>query len=97
MQLSIAIFGDSLTKARNTRYLNANLIRLNAIDKCFSDATSKDSIHYMKPALIESIILHIGVNDSLKHGSNVVISKNILNIFKECKNYRIIRNLRSYA
>ena len=67
--------------------LNTNLIRLKAISKCFSGAISDDFIHYIKPIFqnpenrSETDILHMGINDFLKLGSNIdVVTNDITNI-----------------
>ena len=67
------------------RLLNKKLIKSKAVCKFLHGATSKDSVHYIKPTFQENefdtSILHMGVNDVLKLGSNIdTVSKDIINI-----------------
>ena len=86
----IIIFGGSIPKGINARLLNKKLIKSKAVCKFFPGATSKDFVHYIKPTLQENkfdtSVLHMGVNDILKLGSNIdTVSKDIINIANHCK------------
>ena len=70
---NVVIFGDSVPKGINTQ--------LKVSCKFFSGATSKDFVHFIKPTLLENefhtSILHLGVNDILKLGSNIDMNINM--------------------
>ena len=90
----IIIFGGSIPKGINARLLNKKLIKSKAVCKFFPGATSKDFVHYIKPTLQENkfdtSVLHMGVNDFLKLGSNIdTVSKDIINIANHCKNFSV--------
>ena len=72
---NVIIFGNSIPKGINAQPLNKKLIKSKAVCKFFPGATSKDFVHYIKPTLQENefdtSILHMGVNDILKLGSNI--------------------------
>ena len=70
---------------------NKKLIKSKVVCNFFTGATSKDFVHYIKPTLQENefdtSILHMGINDVLKLGSNIdTMSKDIINIANGCKN-----------
>ena len=76
------------------RLLKKKLIKSKVVSKFFPGATSKDFVHYIKPTLQENefdtSVLHIGVNDVLKLGSNIdTVSRDIINIANYCKNYGV--------
>ena len=82
---NVVIFGDSIPNGINTRLLNKKLIKSKVVCKFFRGLTWKDFVHYIKPTLqgnqFDNLILHIGVNDVLKLGSNIdTVSKDIINI-----------------
>ena len=93
---NVVIFGDSIPKRINTRLLNNNFIRSKVSSKSFPGVSSNDFIHYVKPTLqnpenpFETAILHMGVNDLIKQGSNIdVITNTIMNFSNEYKTYGI--------
>ena len=91
---NVVIFGDSIPKGINKRLFNKKLIKTKVVGKFFPGATSKDFVHYIKPTLPENefdtSILHMGVNDVLKLGSNIYsVSKDIINIANHCKNFGV--------
>ena len=68
------------------------MLKPKVVRKSFPGTTSKDFVHYIKPTLQENefdtSILHIGVNDVSKLGSNIdTVSKDIVNIANHCKNF----------
>ena len=85
---NVVIFGDNVPKGINVRLLNKKLIKSKVVCKFFLGATSKDFVHHIKAENeFDTSILHIGVNDVLKLGSNIhTVSKGIINIANHCKN-----------
>ena len=91
--------GDSIPKGINIRLLNKKLLKSKVVRKSFPGTTSKDFVHYIKPTLQENefdtstlpwMILHMGVNDVSKLGSNNdTVSKDIVNIANHCKNFGV--------
>ena len=70
------------------------MIQSKFVCKLSPGATSKDFVHYIKPTFQENefdtSVLHMGVNDVLKLGSNIdTPSKDIINIANHCKNFGV--------
>ena len=70
------------------------MIKSKVLCKFFPSATLKDFAHYIKPTFqeneFETSVLHMGVNDVLKLGSNIDnASKDIINIANHCKNFSV--------
>ena len=90
---NVVILGDSIPKEINTRLLNKKLIKSKVVCKFFPGVTSKDIVHYIKPILQEdefdTSILHIGVNDVLKLGSNIDIVSKDIKFANHCKNFGV--------
>ena len=90
---NVVIFGDSIPKGINTQLLNKKMIKSKDVCKFFPGATSKHFVHYIKPLQeneFDTSILHMGVNDILKLGSNIAtVSKDIINIANHCKNFGV--------
>ena len=76
------------------RLLNKKLIKSKVVCKFFPGAIWKDFVHYIKPTFQENefdnSILHMGVKDVLKLGSNIeTVSKDVINIANHCKNFGV--------
>ena len=93
--IDFVILSKSIVNYRNQNYdINKNLVNVRAKLKYFPGTTSKNSLHVidstLKECSLETVVIHIGINNIINNNRSEIISAvldNIKEIAEECKRY----------